>query len=177
MKRGHRTDLLATAAALVLLTAACSSTGEGDDIPTQQPDTTIVSYWTEHPELAPTFLQTSTVLLDEEHTGSHTFVLPDTSSFAEVTVGVSCGDAYEGRPWNAGFGDEHTVWATQVNSGCGGSGANLGTYKTAQVGVPTRLYVMVDDDTRYSVGVWGATPPSELPTVVAVDPSPSSAPS
>ena len=34
------------------------------------------------------------------------------------------------------------VFAAQVSSGCGVPGANLGTYQTADVGVPTRLYVM-----------------------------------
>jgi hypothetical protein len=158
MPRPHAATLVPAILLLLLATAACTAaTPDADDAPTQTPDTSLVTYWDQHPDKKPTTLNGATVLLDEEHTGSHTFTLPDTAGYNALTVGVSCGDAYEGQHWIAGFGDQHSVSGAQVGSDCGGLGANIGTYQTAQYGASTRLYVMVDDDTRYSVGVWGET--------------------
>ncbi|GAA4962647.1 hypothetical protein [Kineococcus glutinatus] len=41
-------------------------------------------------------------------------------------------------------------------------GTGTRTYQVAQIGAPTRLHVLVDDDPRCSVGVWGHTPPTPI---------------
>lgn len=160
MPRPHASTLV-SAALLLLATAGCTTqTPDAEETPMAPPDASLVTYWDQHPDQKPAVLNGATVLLDEKHTGSHTFVLPDIAGYDAVTVGVSCGDADEDQRWIAGFGDQHSVSGAQVSSGCGALGANLGTYQTAQYGEPTRLYVMVDDDVRYSVGVWGASVPA-----------------
>ncbi|MGI4895884.1 MAG: hypothetical protein ACRYF3_12300 [Janthinobacterium lividum] len=170
----HRTRTLAAATLLLLNTAACSAPtpdrqGPTEHAPTQQAEASLVAYWNQHHDIAPAVLDNAVVLLDEQHTGSHVFTLPATAGYSALTEGVSCDDTDKGRRWIVGFGDEHGVWATQTSSDCAGLGGGLGTYQTTQYGAPTRVYVLVDDDTAYSVGVWGESAPA---TTSASSPAP-----
>ncbi|GAB7193054.1 hypothetical protein NUM3379_37630 [Kineococcus sp. NUM-3379] len=144
-----------------LLLTGCSA-GDRSTPPAPGRDLSLAAYWQEHPDLAPDVAREGTVVLDEVHTGSSVFELPDVSGYESLTVGISCSDLEGGASWIAGFGTATQVWPAQVASGCGGAGANVGTYPTAQIGAPSRLHVLVDDGLRYSVAVWGHTPPVRI---------------
>ena len=142
-----------------LLLTGCSAAGRGAP-PAPGQERSLVAYWQEHPDIAPDVTREGTVVLDEVHTGSHVFELPDVAGYTSLTVGISCPDLQGGASWVAGFGTATQVWPAQVASACEGPVANIGTYRTAQIGVPTRLHVLLEDHVRYSVAVWGHTSPA-----------------
>ena len=151
----------ATFLTVTLLLTGCSADDRGaPPAPRQVPS--LAAYWQEHPDAAPDAAREGTVVLDEVRTGSHVFELPDVSDHVSLTVGISCAGTGAGTSWVAGFGTDTHVWPAQVSSGCGGAGANVGTYEVAQIGVPTRLHVLVDDGLRYSVAVWASPPPAPV---------------
>ncbi|MCZ2839018.1 hypothetical protein [Modestobacter sp. VKM Ac-2985] len=157
--RRQQAALLVTSI-LLLGTSACSWFSEAAPGPS-----TPGAVYTGAPYVAPPDDAGATVLLEQEHTGSHVFDLPTGGDHPALHVGGDCGEEHAGQSLTIGIGDDRSVWQMQFTVPCAGAGGGASvSYPAAELpGAPTRLYVTTGDDVHHAVRVWGSDSPVVVP--------------